>query len=61
MYKMFKSIRDYEACCRLIADELELILIKEGDVYVARYKSNNEIAFLSRDIKIMYNALVSLI
>ena len=58
---MYKSIREYENSCKMIADELELKLIKEGDVYVARYKCNNEIAFLSRDIMIMYKALISLI
>lgn len=58
---MYKNIKEYEMSCRVIADGLKLNLIKEGDVYVARYKSNNEIAFLSRDIKIMYKALVSLI
>ena len=58
---MYKSIREYENSCRMIADELELKFIKEGDVYVARYKSNNEIAFLSRDFMIMYKALISLI
>ena len=58
---MYKTIKEYEMSCKMIADELELKFIKEGDVYVARYKSNDEIAFLSRDIKIMYKALISLI
>lgn len=58
---IFKDNKDIENSCKFIADELELNLIKEGDVYVARYKSNNEIAFLSRDIMIMYKALISLI
>lgn len=58
---MYRTIKEYEMTCRMIADELELKLNKEGDVYVARYKCNNEIAFLSKDIKIMYKALLTLI
>lgn len=57
----FSTYKEYFIICSMIANDLELKIVEEGDVIVARFKENNEIAFLSRDIKIMYKALMSLI
>ena len=55
-----KEHREIELLCEWIGDELGIKISKEGDLIVARYIENNEIAFLSRNIKVMHKALLTL-